>query len=142
MHKTAVLLVCLAALIAVHLAFFSDGKKDRKIHILLAVYPAGILPGTSAETMVFSLDKPYPLTSVKVVPAEEARTNKFAHPLWHLVAPDGAQPIKSFRYGMDLPGMQPEVATATPEPLDADTSYSLEIESKQGLKGELTFQPP
>jgi hypothetical protein len=142
MHKNTVLWGCLAATIAVYLVFFSDGHKARKIQILLAVYPAGILPGTSTETMVFCLDKPYPLTSVKVVPSEEARTNRFAHPLWHLVAPAAAPPVKSFRYGAALAGMEPEVATALPEPLDADTTYSLQIETGNGLKGEITFQPP
>jgi hypothetical protein len=141
MRDNKMLLVCLAATIAVYLAFFSDGHKARKIHILKAVYPAGILPGTDAETLVFSLDQPYPLTSVKVVPSDEARTNKYAHPVWHMVAGAASQPVKSFRYGAALPGMRPEVETAQPEPLDPDTSYSLEVEAG-GLKGELTFQPP
>lgn len=51
------------------------------------------------------------------------------------------EPVKSFRYGAILPGMQPDAATAQPEPLDPDTTYSLVVESG-GLKGELTFQPP
>jgi hypothetical protein len=142
MHKNTAGLICLTALIAVYFAFFSDGHKARKIQILMAVYPAGILPGTSTETMVFSLDKPYPLTSVKVVPSEEARTNKYPHALWHMVAPAPGEPIKTFRYGAALPGMTPEVSTAAAEPLDADTTYSLQIEARNGLKGEITFQPP
>jgi hypothetical protein len=142
MLKNTKLLVCLAALIAVYLAFFSDGHKAKKIQILLAVYPPGILPGTSNETMVFCLDQPYPLRSVKVVPSDEARTNKYVHPLWHVVAQAATQPIKSFRYGAALPGMQADAAAEQPEPLDADTTYSLQIEARNGLKGEITFQPP
>lgn len=139
MRKNSVLLVCLAATIAIYVAVFTDGHKAKKIQILKAVYPAGILPGTSTETMVFCLDHPYPLTSVKVVPTEEAQTNKFAHPVWHMVADPSSQPVRTFRYGASLPGMHPEVDTAEPEPLDPDTSYSLVVESG-GLKGELTFQ--
>ena len=142
MRNNKSLLVCLVVTIAVYLAFYTDGHKARKIQILKAVYPAGILPGTSSETMVFCLDQPYPLKSVKVVEVEEARTNKFAHALWAMVAPAAPQPIKSFRYGADLPGMQPKVATAVPEPLDPDATYTLEIETGNGLKGEITFQPP
>jgi hypothetical protein len=142
MKNKLVLLVVVAAIAVVYNSFFSDWHKARKIQILLAVYPAGILPGTSSDTMVFCLDKPYPLRSIKVVPAEEARTNKFAHALWHMVAGDATQPVKSFRYGAAIPGMQPEVAAAPPEPLDADKRYSLEVETAKGLKGEITFQPP
>jgi hypothetical protein len=142
MNKKTVLLICVAAMAAVRVAFISDWHKAPKIQILLAVYPGGIVPGTSSDTMVFCLDKAYQLTSVKVVPSEEARTNKYAHPLWHLVAGSAAKPIKSFRYGMAIPGMQPEVATALPEPLQAETSYSLQVEAGKDLKGEITFEPP
>jgi hypothetical protein len=141
MHKNPKLLACLAATIAIYLVFFTDGHKAKKIQILKAVYPAGILPGTSSPTMVFSLDRPYALTSVKVVETEEAETNKFAHALWHMVATPSAQPVKTFRYGAELPGMKPYLETAQPEPLDPDTTYSLVVESGR-LKGELTFQPP
>ena len=142
MNRTTALLVGLASLATVWLAFFSDWHKARKIQILLAVYPAGILPGTSSDTLVFCLDKAYPLTSIKVVESEEARTNKYAHALWHLVAAAPAKPIKSFRYGAAVPGLRPEVSTALPEPLQAGASYSLLVEAGKDLKGELTFQPP
>ena len=141
MRQNQKLLACLVATIAIYLVFFTDGHKAKKIQILKAVYPAGILPGTSNETMVFCLDKPYALTSVKVVETDEAETNKYAHAFWHMVATPSAEPVKSFRYGAILPGMQPDAATAQPEPLDPDTTYSLVVESG-GLKGELTFQPP
>ncbi len=143
MNKKTALLIVVVALAAVYHASFSDWHKARKIQIMLAVYPGGILPGTSSATMVFALDKAYPLTSVKVVSVEEARTNKYPHALWHMVAaPNPANAVKSFRYGAAIPGMQPEVATALPEPLDADTTYSLEVEAGKNLKGDITFQPP
>jgi hypothetical protein len=141
MRKNPKLLVCLIATIAIYLVFFTDGHKAKKIQIIKAVYPAGILPGTTSPTIVFSLDRPYALTSVKVVETDEAETNKFAHALWHMVAAASAEPVKTFRYGADLPGMKPYLDTAQPEPLDPDMTYSLVVESGS-LKGELSFQPP
>jgi hypothetical protein len=141
MRNNPKLLACLIATIAIYLVFFTDGTKARKIQILKAVYPAGILPGTSSPTMVFSLDKPYALTSIKVVETEEAKTNKFPHELWHMIATPSAQPVKTFRYGADVPGMKPYLPSAQPEALDPDETYSLVVESGR-LKGELHFQPP
>jgi len=89
--------------------------------------------------MAFYLDKAYPLTSVEVVSTEEARTNKYPHALWHMVAQAVPPLTATFNYGAAIPGMKPEVSTALPEPLQPDVDYSLVVEAGNGLKGEKSF---
>ena len=91
---------------------------------------------------MFYLDKAYSLTSVKVVATEDARTDKYPHALWHIVAVSNSAPIRNFRYGERIRGMNPRDSTALPEPLDPDTTYSLLIEAPNNLKGAAHFSAP
>ncbi|MGA2750515.1 MAG: hypothetical protein ABSG59_17220 [Verrucomicrobiota bacterium] len=137
MNTRTVSLVGLAVILAaVYVTFFTDWRKHKKIQIYWTQSRSG------PPTIMFYLDKEYALTSVKVVPAEEARTNKYAHALWDIVAASNSAPTKTFDYGQNIPGMKPVVPTAQPEPLDADTRYCLLIEAQNNLKGEITFEPP
>jgi hypothetical protein len=52
--------------------------------------PAGKQP---MGTFTFAFQRNYKLTQVKVVLAEEARTNKYAHALWHRASKNGSQPV-------------------------------------------------
>jgi hypothetical protein len=98
--------------------------------------------GSETPELIFRFTYSYPLTSIKVVEAEDARTNKYPHALWHVVAATAPVPMASFGYGAAIPGMKPEVSTAVPEPLEADTEYFLLVEAGKNLKGKITFQPP
>jgi len=98
--------------------------------------------GSETPDLIFRFVNSYPLTSIEVVAAEDARTNKYPHALWHLVAAAAPAPTTSFAYGAAIPGMKPEVSTAVPEPLEADTDYFLLVEAGKNLKGKITFQAP
>ncbi len=144
MHKKTVLLLCaaLALAAAVNLAYFFDWHGGAKIHIITEKSRRAILRGNHVPGIVFHLDKPYTLTSIVVVEADDARTNKYPHALWHLVAGAKPVPTTSFGYGKAVAGMKPAISNAAPEPLEADLKYHLLIESSGHLKGQVTFDPP
>jgi hypothetical protein len=85
--------------------------------------PSGVAP------IMFELDRSARITSLKVVSASEIATNKYAHPLWHLVAESRTAPIRGFLYGMEIPGMHPAVKGATAEPLTMGPTYRLLVEA-------------
>jgi len=132
MNKLTALISFALVLAIVYIAYFTDWLKPKNIHVFSRISPA-------SGALVFYLDKPYPLTSVEVVAAADAKTNKFPHALWHVVAEPGSEPIDTFNYGGAIPGMKPEIASALPEQLQPGTDYSLLIESGKHLKGEKSF---
>jgi hypothetical protein len=143
MNKRTVLLVCAALVLAgARLAFHFDWHKQAKIQIFMEKSRRSIMGGSETPDLIFHFKNPYPLTSIEVVAAEDARTNKYPHALWHLVAIAAPPPTSSFSYGAAIPGMKPEISTAVPEPLEADTDYYLLVEAGKNLKGKLTFQAP
>ena len=137
MNKQTIYLIGLALVLAtLYIANFTDWLKPKKIHIFWRISPA------NGSIVSFYLDKDYPLTSVEVVSTQDARTNKYPHALWHLVAQTAPAVTKTFNYGTVIPGMKPEVSTALAEPLQAATDYSLIVECGSGLKGEKSFTLP
>lgn len=91
--------------------------------------------------VTFSLQGDYRLTSVRVIPLAELKTNGYAHPLWHLVSKSGSPRIGGFAYGYAIEGMTPAVATAEPEPLEPGVEYRLLVEAGS-LKGTNDFNIP
>lgn len=89
----------------------------------------------------FSLHRNYRLTSVKVVLAADARTNKYPHALWQLAAKSGSTPIDGFAYGLPVAGMTPEMNGSEPEPLEPGGEYRLLLEARS-WKGEHDFTIP
>ena len=140
-NKRTVWLVCVALVLAgAYMRYFFDWHKRSEIHIFCEKSRQAILGGSETPGLIFHFTNSYPLTSIEVVEAEDARTNKFPHALWHVVAAAAPVPTTSFGYGAAIPGMKPQIATAVPEPLQADTKYSLLIEAAKNQKGQLTFQ--
>jgi hypothetical protein len=140
MNKRTVWLVCAALVLAgAYMRYFFDWHKRTEIQIFCEKSRRAILGGSDAPGLVFHFTDPCPLTSIKVVDAEDARTNKYPHALWHVVAAAGPVPTTSFGYGADIPGMKPRISTALPEPLQADTKYSLVVEADKHLMGKLDF---
>jgi hypothetical protein len=134
MNKQPVFLIGVAlVLAAIYIAYFTDSFKPKNIHVYWRISPA------NADVVVFYLDKPYPLTSVKVVRTAEALTNQHPHALWHMVAQSDPAPTATFNYGGNIPGMKPELPSAQPEQLQPDTEYSVVIEAGRKLKGEKSF---
>lgn len=133
MNKQTGFLVSFAlVLAALYAAYFTDWFKQKNIQIHWRISPAN-------GALAFYLDKTYPLTSIKVVSSADAKTNKYPHALWHIMAKSSPALIDTFDYGMKVPGMEPEVASAAPEPLLPDTEYSLVIEAGKNVKGEESF---
>ena len=134
MNKQTVLLIgAFLVLATLYVANFTDFLKHKVIQIRWAN------SRVSADSVVFYLDKQYPLKSVEVVSTDDARTNKYPHELWHLVAESAPVPLKNFAYGAAIPGMKPKISTAVPEPLTPGLDYSLLVEDGTGLKGEKSF---
>jgi len=91
--------------------------------------------------VTFALHERYRLKSVKVVLAEEARTNRFAHPLWQLVSDAGSVPVDGFSYGVAVKGMRSPADLPQPEPLQPGIEYRLLVEAS-GVKAEHDFALP
>lgn len=133
MNKLTVLISFALALAIVYIAFFSDWLKPQNIHVVSRISPAN-------GALMFYMDKAYPVTSIEIVAAEDAKTNKYPHALWHVVAASGPVPMETFCYGASIPGMKPEIASALPETLQPGTDYSLLLECGKHLKGLETFK--
>jgi len=110
---------------------------EHSVRISPAVRPGARAPGN----VTFALHQNYRLTSVKVVVAEEARTNQFAPALWHLASESGSEPVNGFSYGVTVKGMHPPPELPQPEPLKAGIEYRLLVEAS-GIKAEHDFMLP
>jgi hypothetical protein len=144
MNKKTVFLVgtILVLAAAYNLAFYMDWHNRPEIQIFCEKSRRAILGRSETPGLVFHLVKSYPLTSIKVVAAEDARTNKYPHALWHVLAADKPVPTTSFGYGAVIHGMKPEISTAEPESLEAGTEYLLLVEAGKKVTGRLSFQTP
>jgi hypothetical protein len=134
--QTTVLIGVFLVLATLYVAKFTDLLKHKNIQIHWTNSRA--IPGSIS----FFLDKGYELTSVKVVPTEEAKTNKYPHELWHLIPNTSPVVLSNFTYGVAIPGMKPKISTALPERLEPGMDYSLLVETSTGLKGEKSFSVP
>jgi hypothetical protein len=82
----------------------------------------------AAPSIIFLLNQPLRLTSIKVVPVAEL-TNALPHPVWNLVSDSNSIPVKDFVYGRNIRGMRPAVKGTAAEPLRPGVNYRLLIES-------------
>ena len=138
-------------LVGVYAVFFTDWFRNRPIrieHTIRSTRDAWTGSGTRlftnsrpAQGVTFSLHEDFRLTSVAVVSQAEYVTNQFTHPLWHVVAEKGSDPVNSIAYGITLPGMQPAVEGAVPDPLQPNVEYRLLVETRK-RKGEHDFRIP
>ncbi|HWH68277.1 MAG TPA: hypothetical protein VNT26_02790 [Candidatus Sulfotelmatobacter sp.] len=83
----------------------------------------------AVNPVLFGLEHNLKLTAVKVIPVCDIETNKYPHPIWHLVSDSNSVPIKSFFYGQPIAGMRPAVKGTTPEALQPDVNYRLLLEA-------------
>ena len=74
----------------------------------------GFTDSQKTEPIFFAFDRTLALTSLMVIPVSAGETNKYPHPLWHLVSNSNSVPITDFAYGAPVEGMRPAVQGATP----------------------------
>ncbi|MDB6025870.1 MAG: hypothetical protein JWM68_2093 [Verrucomicrobiales bacterium] len=128
MNKRALFLVVTAlAMGAAYVFYFTDWFRGEKIRIKFRNNP---------ELFVF--DPPVELTSIKFFRSSELATNKYAHPVWSLVATNKVAPVEAFGYGFPVPGMKPAVAKTKAEPLLPNETYKLVVEAGKAT-GEKEF---
>lgn len=131
--KTFTLIAVALVLGAVYVFKFTDWLVEENIQILYRTHRAQPFFGLQ--------NKEYHLTSIKVVKAEEASTNKYAPALWHLVAADpkkGSEAVTDFIYGQPINGMQPAIPGTTASPLAKNTNYRIVVEAGK-IKGQRDF---
>lgn len=148
-RKEYCLIGLVVVLVGVYAVFFTDWFRNRPIRIehtarsLRDAWTGGgarlYTNSKPAQGVTFSLHKDYRLTSVSVVPLAEYLTNQFAHPLWHIVADKGSEPVNSIAYSMTVPGMKPAVEGAVADPLEANVEYRLLVETRKQT-GEHDFK--
>lgn len=91
-------------------------------------------------TVSFFFNRKCVLQSIKVVQVSEFETNRFAHPLWELVASSKTPPVKSITYGVPIRGMHPEVQGDQADVLQPGVAYRLIIQtSKQEARHDFTL---
>jgi hypothetical protein len=92
-----------------------------------------------AMPVSFTFDDKYQLTELKVVNADEYKTNKYAHIMWHMISDRTSAPTKGFLYGSKIQGMKPSIPRGKPDPLEPDTNYLLLVTAGKS-RGEVPFR--
>ena len=148
-QKTTIQIALLVILIGVGIYYWLGFFHSSDIQILCTIHrqrssdpadagnPSGSSPRLEAA---FGLDQRYELTSIKVVPLAEWKTNKNAHALWHLTADGGSSPVKAFVYGQKVEDMDSDSGTDA-EPLLPKVEYLLLVEAGK-QHGECEFSLP
>ena len=146
--KQSVLLVIVVVLLCVYVYYFIDWfvlENIQIVHIFWSYMPLwwgrGCISDDNllANTVSFGFNLKYRLTKIKVIPVSDLATNKYAHPIWHLVSESNSVPTKAFVYGMNIQGMHPKVPGARPDPLQPGIAYRLFVDAGE-LKGEHEFK--
>ena len=138
MKKNLILISGVLVLALVYVIFFTDWFKPKIIQISHTVRPGMGRDDAAPPALAFGLDNEYELTEIKVVRITGLQNDKDPLPLWHLVS-DGSDPINHFRYGENIPGMDPAVDGAKPSALEPGVTYRLFITAGKA-KGQHDFQ--
>ena len=131
MTKKTRFLIILAVLLAAFSVYLNrdrfGGKSIQISHRSFA--PRGnmgrIWADAPANPVVFLVNRDIQLSSVKVVAADDAQTNKYPHALWELAADSRSVPVHEFIYGFNIRGMKPPVKGRQAEPLQPGVKYRL-----------------
>ena len=143
MTKRSLFLIALAvALGTVYLVAFSDLFSKPKIEIIAQIRPTRNVktpPGEiPVEPVSFAFDKKYSLTSIRVVAADDEKTNKYPHEVWSLTTDSNSAPTKVLVYGQPPRGMKPKIPRAKAEPLEPDVIYHIYVQAGKAA-GEKKF---
>lgn len=149
MTKKQVLLLAIAVvLLCGYVYYFTDWFASESIQIVHTIRPfspakrgrgRNIVDNPAVNAVSFGFNRKCRLTEIKVIPVSDLATNKYAHPIWHLVSESNSVPTKAFVYGMNIQGMHPKVPGARPDPLQPGVAYRLLLDTGD-LKGEHEFK--
>ena len=135
----------LAVLGAIYVVYFTDIFQSPQMEITSKIRPAYSRRGKSSSkppagnSISFSLNNKYELTSLKVVEEQDFKTNKYPRAIWHLISESNSVPTKTIIYGVSVDGMKPKVAKVKPEKLRTNVPYVLLLEAGD-IKGQTRFQ--
>jgi hypothetical protein len=143
MTKRSLLLIAVAIVLGtIYVVAFSDLFSKPKIEIIAQIRPTRNVrtaPGdVPVDPVSFAFDKKYSLTSIRVVSAEEEKTNKYPHELWSLITDSNSMPTKVLVYGQPPRGMKPKVPRAKAEALEPDVIYHIYLQAGKAT-GEKKF---
>jgi hypothetical protein len=146
MTKNKIVLLTLFLLIAgiIYFYLYKDSFGSHGIQIMHRSIPAraNVRPKRNSDAgvgVMFGFNKRFELTEVKVIPVSDIQTNKYPHPIWHLVSDSNSIPVKGFAYGEKIPGMKPSVEGVRPDSLEPNVLYRLIVEAGS-VRGEHDFQ--
>jgi hypothetical protein len=138
MTKNTIVLLAVAVILGACYVFFFTGWFDKDtIQIISTIRPVGRRTATAprakgeAQTydVSFSFNGKYQFTKVRVIAADDLRTNKFPTPLWDLMSDSQSVPTKYLVYGEQPKGMKPAIPRSRAQPLQPDVEYVLLIEA-------------
>lgn len=86
-------------------------------------------PKAPANPVVFILNKNLKLTSIKVVVAGDAATNKYPHAIWNLISESNSIPTKEFLYGAPIRGLKLAIKGVGADPLEPGVNYRIIVEA-------------
>ena len=145
MTKNGIFLTTLLIILAAtYVCFFTDWFSKETIRIIPQIRPgrASAIPHPSGTPNVspvsFAFDGKYRLTEIKVVAAEDAATNKYPNPLWHLISDSNSVPTKAIVYGFPIKGMKPALPRSRPQPLQPGVAYVMMVEAGK-IKAQTNF---
>ncbi len=145
MTRNGYVLIAIAALLgAAYVYFFTDLFDKESIQIIPQIRPGHIANASRSGGLPpvypvsFSFPGKYKLTSIKVVAADDLKTNKYANPVWYLISDSNSVPKKAIIYGDKIQGMKPAIAGMRPEPLQPNVPYVVMIEAGK-IKGQTNF---
>ena len=146
MTKQSIVLITVAVLLAgVYVAFFTDWFAKPQIQILPQIRPPlrgsrNVVPqgDVAVYPVTFAFDKKYQFTEIRVVAADDEKTNKYPHAVWHMISDSNSIPLKAIQYGAPLRGMKPKVPRSPPEPLQPEVEYRLHLTAGKA-QGSKTF---
>jgi len=138
--KQWILIVVALVLAVLYIHYFTRLFKPEVIGISYTERPFMSRSRGALPMVLFGFEgQSYRLSEIEVVPLATWQTNQSAAPLWHLIAESRSARVEYFVYGQNLPGMDPAVPGARPEPLETNVTYRLLVRVGR-LKGQCDFQ--
>jgi hypothetical protein len=145
------------ALVAVALGvayavFFTDWFRHPSFEIVAQVRPSmpsdraakrnnlGTLPQSEASMPVsFAFSDKFRINEIKVIEADDSRTNATPQVMWHLISDSASEPTKALIYGQRVKGMKPILPHAQAQPLQPDVTYQMLVQAGR-YHGEVNFK--